>query len=262
MIEFEQALQNRLDEHEASVERKLELIESGEGDQRRVYSSLSKRERSIGIYYLVLGDEDEARQWFASSTSHNIAAIVEYRESAHEHEYQTWENEPLKFQDAFYTALLSQDRTVIDRVATEAANIPAIYPDAYSETRPWSDFVRTLSAFLRDDPTFEEHLEDLAEYATVFESSATAAMARQYEGLAGALEGLTADDPEQVAAGITAVLASQETERDSTSTKPRELVCLPAAAIYVLALMHGLDLDVDSPFIPDELDDTYIDVKY
>lgn len=248
-----------------SMELIRETMQSGAmppENLHRAHNKLGNRERSIGIYQLIEGKGEEAKRQFRSSIEHHLTSLElerENRESSHG--YRTWESEPLKIQNMLFEALLSQSEEMIDRVIEKALDIPDSYTSEYADTRPWFDFVKSLAALLlENEETLREHLTGLEEHADVFERVATAEMTLQYRGLATTIGGIADQDSERVASGILDILPYHEEESDPDSIKSGDLVSLPAAAMFVLALMFGLDPQVESRYIPEILDSEYVEV--
>ncbi|QLH81683.1 hypothetical protein [Halosimplex pelagicum] len=258
MTDMEERIRENLEWSISSVDQKLEAIKNSEENLRQKYNSLAMREQSIAVFYLVLGDRSQSKKWFGSSAAHKIKSVEQYRQYTHEGGSETWENEPLKVQKAMFSSILSQDEETIQNATNAALEIPEAYPEEYHGTRSWYDLVLTLSKCIRTDMEYQRHLKDLVEYADVFGETA----ALQDRGTASAIEGIVNEDNEQIADGIADMIPLHEKENDIGSPKASALVCRPAAAIYTFALMHGLDPEIDREYVPEALDDSYIEIRY
>lgn len=250
---------DRINRKKNDVDENLRRIESNDLIERRVYSSLSESERSLGVYHLAVGEQEEAKHWFTEATKHNLISVRKYREYSREKGFSTWENEALKLRDCIYMGILGQNQNCIDETIKNVTNIPNDFPVKYPDVRPWYDFDQAVATLLRENwGELDIYIDNLRSNADVFDEEMTV----RYTGLADTLEGITIKDVELITSGIADTLVYHETNSNQDSIKSSDLVCLPAAAMTVLATMYNVHPAVKNPYIPDVLGEEYVELHY
>jgi hypothetical protein len=201
--------------------------------------------RRIGIYALLLDDRETAREWFEKSAAHYVTSVRERRAR----DVPVTDNEvPELLLEATYAAVLSHNWELMGVAAREGRGADADGEgDRSAALRCGYARVGFLAALLtgRDAGArlarLEAAIEDLSPEVRSY-----------YEPYADVFRGLANADGPAVSRGLREMLDLHDEGFDGKPTQPRELVCYPAAALTRLALDRGLDVAIESEYLPVE----------
>lgn len=150
-------------------------------------------------------------------------------------------------------ALLAGDRRLLEAVTEQVLTLSDDYPTEYAGTGEYYWKACTIASLVEDDPAAaREYLED---YVAVLEREDRDAHSK---GFVRMQRGLIDSDPEQVLQGIRRMLEQYEASADELPSR-MELMSRPAAAHLLLARARGMDIDVDSEYLPAALNEYGID---
>lgn len=208
----------------------------------------------IGLGLLYLGKVSEAQRWFAA-VSEKWAFYVQFSRE----DILDLEDNPrvgtfewLALVRALQTAVLSSDPEVIDHaaiIALEEATNPTLQELPGAEANPRVSAIAALATLLAgDDPS--EHLNKLA---SRLEHADRPHDKTLYPVMSTIIDGLSNRDAEAVTEGITALESYHEefTVGSDIAHFTEEAVNIDACAFIVLARRLGMDVQIDSEYVPE-----------
>ncbi len=122
------------------------------------------------------------------------------------------------------------------------------YPNHHRDLLHEYYYVKALAALLQD--------EDARQYIAnmrAFIEDLNPDLVQYFEPLAIALEGIATHDTEQLHEAIEQLVEYHAADIADQPSSAQEYVCLPALALSKLAERHGLEVDIESEYIPQEL---------
>lgn len=185
-----------------------------------VYFGLGRHSRCISIYYLLLGNREEAKAWFGRASDY----FLKSREPGKDGEVQMlmW---------AVLASILSGDGDLMAKMAR-------VFDDLVYRKPPYFYyFVACLShLILRED---EPSLKDAGKLRELEPRSYI--KVQYYNGLGECCEGVARGDTGLVVSGLADILNRHEALIPSFGKKSDDaLVCIPASALIMLARMKGM----------------------
>lgn len=207
--------------------------------ERKPYVRLGLKARGCGIYTLLLGDTDSAREWFAESSARYLQERERCRGSTNEPQMLLW---------TLLTAVLSGDEDAMREAAESGASVE------HADPKYFTQFDRCLVGLLDGD---DNAVRAAADELAASEDDAADRL-DYYDGLGATCRAIAAEDTDALDRGLAAVLERHE-ELVPTfgATMDDGLVCIPATALLVLARRRGLAVEgldaLDSEYVPREL---------
>jgi hypothetical protein len=236
------SIKNALNEQQSELDRQ-DLTPKR---KRYLHGFLAGKAQRIGIYSLLLREQEEARKWFKNSAEHHIAAYNTQLERAIESFDQThWEGMPTVLRDGFYTALLTDDRNIIDYALDAADSMDPEYPNHHRDFLHEYYYIKSLAALIRDENEAERLVTELRTQVHDLRPE----LQDHFEPLATALSGIVNDDAEQVTDGLDRFLEKHEADIDGEPERAQEHICLPVMALIELAKIQGLDVQLESEYL-------------
>lgn len=254
-------IRERIDDRIARVERDRAIDPADLGPDERVglCRPLYKDCLAVATWYLVLGDVDEARTWFEEAGEHVLVAArtCETHPDAVERNRAT--NVSKYYAHAVRCSVLSGSDERRRETAAEVLALDESRRAFRSEhgAEPASfDECRLLAALVAgDDETAADSRERVE--ATRDDERFDTYYSTVPEGHTGPLldaaAAIVADDAEGVRTALEAMLAAHSASVDDRDYF-EAVVDHTAAALLVLAWERGLDVAVDSEFLPDALE--------
>ncbi len=247
MTRSREELRATLDEKRRSLERARDVLEAGDyppENGHSVHYSVGGRYYSVGAFHLALGELAAAREAFADAARHYLQSAVESRPYRHEPPTDKWRNEPIRLVRGLYCALVADDPDLREECAREAVALD----DEYLEENPAQLFYRAkaVGAVALDD-------DRQGEFVSEFETAVDPDFVPEDLAIARACRGILDGDGAEVVAGVEDLLDHHRDRIDGEPDTKSEVVSLPATALVLLARDRGLDVWVDSGFVPDVL---------
>lgn len=214
-------LRDKAERCEEIIDRTLDRWENIP-PKRKPYVRLGLMARGCGIYTLLLGDIDSAREWFAESSARYLRERERCRGGPNEPQMLLW---------TLLTAILLGDEEAMREAAESGASIEQTGPEYFTQ------FDRCLVGLLDGD--------DDAVRAAAAELSANEDAAADrldyYDGLGATCRAIAAENLDDLDRGLAVVLVRHE-ELVPTfgETMDDGLVCIPATALVVLARRRSL----------------------
>lgn len=208
------------------------------------YKSIARDARDLGVYQMLLENEDY-RDQFEKSVDYYLEGIDRERErrknqSSPEETY--WENEPRNLRDAIYTALLSQSETKIKKATESTLNSDKSFVEEYPEGTPWYYYAKALAATVAEDDQAQEYLK----YLKSEKKKADSELVAFFEAIITILDGIIKKDTEQSQQGFQDLL---EQYRKSVDDKPEsvdETVTVEMNALLLITKRAGMSLRIEN----------------
>lgn len=235
----DEELQQKIEDTTIKIDLNEDALVSEEQDIRvGTYHMLTMEHHAMGVYRLLEGNVDAACEAFATAADYQREYLHDVR--AHRGEVDIWREvaEPQLIEHGLWFAILSGDEAVRETIAAEAWAIPDAYVERFG--RRWLVArAKALAALVTDESRFDEFLDGLE--ATAHDPFD--------ELLYNAYRGIDDGDAQTVETAVERMLE----RHDDQVEEPRhwdEIMALGPAAIAVLAREQGLDVSVDSPYLP------------
>ena len=188
------------------------------------YYSMSSSSRGIAIYTLLLGNKEEAFNWFEKAAEYLEEHIVHQRFLT-----GTWEGESGSCTDFLYMAILSGNDKLIVKAVKMAQEIDGKYPVKFPDPAQNYYYLLALSNTLSRD---EKNAESLLEKIDV---KCHKGYEDYFNGLKEAVKGLLKNNVKLVLDGITQILTFHTRKYGKKAVTDDELVCIQATALLILA---------------------------
>ncbi len=229
-----------------------EYIEEGtvDRDNPSVLRSLAMSHDSIAHCLAVLGRTDEARAQFRTTAE----TTLEHIEAAWDHgDEDAIRALPMKISSGMKRALIAGDDDLATRLGQEALNLGEVDRSRFalaSDLRAKEVFeilsAQLWGAIYLDEPLASEVFDEYRE-------AVRAENARHLVPMADIFEGLAAGDQAAVREGIRRRVDLHEERFADGYDNLTNAVATTEAAFVHLAAHKGIDVSVDSPFLPDAM---------
>lgn len=226
------------------------MIEEGTVQKNKLTSAhrmVGHDSRAAAVYYLVLDECEEATHKFRTAATHyrNVVQLARKKSGSPE------ENEPVDLRYLLHVALLADDGTVIMNAADLTLGISSAYVKQYSSLYHYY-YVAALAAEIQETGDQQTYLDELDE---VIEGINPDYVEKKLHVLYRAwwrvLSGIVSRDEQLFDQGMTELLDHHAEFASSNSTNPKDLVCLSGAALVALARRKGMDIRIESEYVPD-----------
>lgn len=209
----------------------------------KVYRTIGRQSQVIGLYSLSIGECEDSKVEFTTSVLWYRDALEKLRGRRN----SAWESESNNALDVLYSALLSGDEKLVSEAAKSALEVPDEYVDRFPTTYRYYYLKAFATAILETDDQ-QYYLDELEKTLGDLDGTKEAF----FEPLWAALSGLTHRDTEAFLTGIEQFLAWHHSQVDfENKTSAKDLVCRQATALIVLARQKGMDVRVESEYIPE-----------
>jgi hypothetical protein len=256
--EIQEWIQEKKESYDFSESRLHEQLDNdaSPGSLTGRYQGLYLDAVNIATYSLTLDDVPESQTWFGRSATHvlglaelvidNVDEIVEDDPRAPKHVAQHRVN-------GLFSACLSSNTALLEEVATRTRARHDVMVDLVREVEVVES--QMIAACVLDDEDVEDLADRLVELADEFDQYHTTVRPGQSRALARTCRGIVREEPDSVAEGAGTLIAAHEEDIDDDPRGHREVVCHPAAALIVLARQRGLNVRVDSEYVPEAVYD-------
>lgn len=218
-----------------------------------LYRSIGSHARRHAIFSLITGTPDTVRQSFEQSAHGYVDCVKMAQVELQPGKLATLTGAPIKLAKAFYTGVLSGDDETLSRVAETALDLPFEVEVPYDEVDETITFdadkyhlALALAAVAADQPeTATDHAEQLR--AANVDNEGVNEL--HFRASIEFVEGMVDRDADMVEQGIRSMIERHERQYDPQNVSDK-IACLEATSFLVLARKRGLDVAVDSEFIP------------
>ncbi|QIB74507.1 immunity 49 family protein [Halogeometricum borinquense] len=244
-----------------AIEKMQQRYEEGTGNPSDLPHSLNDTgNRSIEQAQAasLLGKQEEAKDAYASAAEYKRDSVQAMEDNWEEIDQELWEDAPALYTQAMFLALISRDDELITEIASEALELDDFYLDLFAseyEDSPYRFYhMKVLAATIRDDPQLEGLLDELkAEVEMMTPVSAKQFGETLTELRVTIYELLRQGDSEGVVSALEEYLNRHATATPLSTEDPNELIDNELIALCLLAKDRGIDVTVDSPYVPNVL---------
>lgn len=227
--------------------------------QRSCYDFAYLSSANVAVYRLWIGDRSEASRWFERAADHMLQRALVTTTHTAELGRPGVQMIGKDLTEAVVNAVLSRSSGCLEEVTSEILELDSSVRDLIEENggNPLTfDTCKLLAAVSAgQDELASEYVEQVRTTATDSDSAFSSALPGENPPLAGACEGLLDGDAAAVTDAVEAMLAAHDENVGDDPRGFREIVDRTAAAMLVLARDRGLDVTVDSRYVPDALFD-------
>lgn len=251
---LEETIRKKIDRFQNLNERKRELHDTGEVPEEnipRTKRTIGNNSRAIALYHFKLEECNKEKSEFRTAVNYYLTSIEMSRARAE----LVDRNDPISIRYLLHAALLSGEEPLVKTAADLALETPSEYTEEYSSLYHYY-YVMALASVIADTGPTQEYLDHLDEEIDAINPAYVEDdLHVLYRAWWTTLQGIVTQDDQRLRAGITDLLAHHDETTAEDSTKAKDLVCISAVALLVLAHRHGLEVHVDSEYIPDCVDE-------
>ncbi|QIB74797.1 immunity 49 family protein [Halogeometricum borinquense] len=206
----------------------------------------------------LLGKQEEAKDAYASAAEYKRDSVQAMEDHWEEIDQELWEDAPALYTQAMFLALISRDDELITEIASEALELDDFYLDLFAseyEDSPYRFYhMKVLAATILSDDRLNELLDALkAEVEMMTPVSAKQFGETLNEVRVTIYELLRQEDSGGVVSALEEYLNRHATVTPLSTEDPDELIDNELIALCLLANDRGIDVTVDSPYVPDVL---------
>lgn len=236
-------METKIEQIKGDIEQHLQRLEGKPSDESLAsnYRALYLDYDNAATYALLIEDAERARYLFSQAAENALKFVRDAREYRKEIERDWWEVEPEELEHALTRALLAGNDELLADAVGETEDLDELYLDEFPDNPTWYHRPRALAAVI-DDEDPRPYLEQLG---AVADGTFAQALLTIYEGLVDRNE-------QHVRSGIEQIVQYHERIVGSDPSERLEFINHIATALLVLARTRGLDISVDSEFIPSD----------
>lgn len=248
MLKPEEKIREKLELYEKIVDRKVGKLETGKipkDNVSQVYLSVGNKSHAVGLYKLALGECDSAVLDFVTSAEWYYKGTVKTRDQR-ESISDDFEGETtlLKY---LYSALLTSEEELVIQAAKLANDTSVRHYHQFSTIHRYY-FMQAITATILNKGDQQEYISEMEKSLTDLDGTTKTF----FEALWIALSGITKEDRERFRSGIEQLLEWHDQKTDfKNKTSANDLVSRQAIALITLARRKGIDVYVDSEYIPE-----------
>ena len=247
----EEKIWMKIEFKQETIERSQTKLENGTIPSNRVHlvhGKLGQRLRTLGLYKLLLGNHDQAREHFKEATRRRLERVRRARALGDEISASDHRNEAHVLRKALFTAALAADEDLLTETADETMAIDSGFVDRVESTRYDYYAAKAIASLVVDSDEVRDHLDGLEASLDLLQSGPR----EYYRSMMETVAGIRREDAEQTATGLQGVLAVHEGDVQGDPDTCGELVSVTATALFALAHQCGVDVEVESEFVPAE----------
>lgn len=241
-------IRKRVDERKERIGKKEQWLMDMEPDDPSILSlinSIYSAHESIGVFLAFLGQTVEAREWFEKAANY----ADRYAKSTE----NLWHSADLDYKDllprmlfgGLISAIISADQQQIIQISRTTLDMDERFLKEFALQRVYYT-PKALAAVCLDT----EQVDDFIECARNEEGGTDRFLARL-----SAIETISSQDDSGVEAAVEQLLNIHKTNRSNNLSDPNSIMSYDATAFVILARQRGLNVQVQSPYIPSALVD-------
>ncbi len=241
------------DELQERIERKRKRLDLASEDLKEdvvvpdqvpsTFYDMALHARGIGIGYVLLSEKEKSLEWFGKAADYYLKCQEKAEELKDIVEKSWQENKPLRLVDALHMAVLSKNQDRSGEIANRILDIDENYLDEIDGTEDWYYYAKCTAAAVLD----QEHL--MEEHSRKLDGVADKTGSRE-EYLPLFVAGLSDSDRQRAENAIQGLLEDHRDRINGGRLSDDELISIEASVWYLLAEGRGLELSVDSKYIP------------
>ncbi|MHC3381906.1 Imm49 family immunity protein [Haloarcula sp. H-GB5] len=247
-------LRDRSDEKKSDVENSYWAIDNNR-EHGKPYTTalraLSHEAREIVSCELLLGNVTEAREWAARLALANRSFIHQIETRTDEISKSTLGTGGSRAMWGIFGAVLAGDERLIATLAAQMHSFEFI--DRYTDPEEFYWCGSFLAALLADEPADAKHARN--EFEQVLDDPGD-----HWRGTRDVQIGLIERDSDRVTNGIERILKHHR-EHVEDMPRWRELLSLSASVYVLVARDYGLEIDIESEYLPDAIREYSLDER-
>jgi len=252
MLKPREKVEDKLQHREEFVKKRIDSLNSGKVPEEnfpKVHLSIGNDYQQIALFKMALGNCKAAIPEFETSAEWYYDGARETRERR-DSLSEDFEGGTtlLKY---FYSALLAGDEDLLTQATEIAFETEESHYHQFSETHRYY-LLNALAATVAETGDQQAYLDELEATLDDLPDDHD----QYFGGLWRALSGIVTDDTKLFSEGVDQFLDWHDNNVNfENKTSPEDLVCKQVVALLVLARRNGMDVHVDSPYIPDCVSD-------
>lgn len=246
--EFAQEQIERFERSIKQAELQIEVQELDEESVSRVHSSIGRDEQNIGLYKLLVVDVAAATNQFEEATRRYLLKYEHKKNYENEENGQSyWHPQMSTLEQLLYGALLTRNERLVNKAAEHVRELDDSYVHKFPKTAHRYFHVKALAAVATDAEVQHEYVEEFRKSFADKESSHQ----RYFGAIATILEGIVETDEELVCDGLEILIDHYDEDANDEPEGLSDRVSKRITAFVMLAQQRGIDLDIESRYIPD-----------
>lgn len=251
MTVSEETAQKAIERAKRSIKEakwELENLDSSKEQLSRTHSSIGDDLRRIGLYKLLLGELSSSEEKFEEATRKKLLKY-NYKSEYELEEYgrTCWQTQMSVLEEVLYTALLARNDELTQKVVAEVTKLDSAYKNEYPKTVYCYYHVKALANVAIDSASQKEYIDALRESV----ADEDAHLQQYFGAVAAILDGIRIGDETRVEDGLITLLDRHAEKREGKRSSLRDHVSRRPLALFLLARKRGLEIDIDSQYIPD-----------
>jgi hypothetical protein len=231
------------------ISNQVEQKELPEENIPKGHRMAGSKAKAVALYKMSLERCDDAVEDFLTAVKWYQDSITEYRERR-DSPSDNFEGETTLL-NYLYCAILSGNEGFQKEAAEIALDTESEHYSRFSTEHRYH-FMNALASMMLDNGDQQIHLDKLDDAL----AEPPADHQRFFGALHTTLSGIVSDDSAQFQEGAEQFLDWHDDNVDfENKTSAEDLVCKQIAALWVLARRNGMDVTVDSPYLPDCLEE-------
>ncbi len=212
-----------------------------------VYSDLAGDSETIGIYNIILGNKQEALNWFKQATDYHKKEKENADKAKPEINYE------LSYKEFIYSAILTQDEKIIKDTAQHMCDMEDAILNKIIKGKTKTKLAMLLyrhgfilaNLIVGNYSKTKEHLD-------AFERHHKTLIPEEYP-ITDAVKGILEKNPKLTKDGINKILKRHIGLTRGSLPQEQKLVCIPIVCMLTLAKLKGMnikDIYIESKYIP------------
>ena len=196
------------------------------------YFGMGLESRGIAIYTLVLGNKEEALNWFEQAVEYYLNTIEKDIELKGLYRV----NESSNYLNAFYMSVFSDNTDLIVKVAKRILGMPTNFPKEFPNVAINFYYAMSLGSLILDKSSHvSDFLRELVEVNKTKKSDF-------FEGASEFIKGMHTGNAHAVKEGINKVLEVHEKRITKGPLTDDELVCISGSVFLLMAKNKGIEI--------------------
>ena len=253
MTVSEELVKERIERFERSIKKaelQLQTQELDEESVSRVYSSIGGNIENIGLYKLLLGDVTAATKKFEEATRRYLLEYEHKKNYENEKNGQSyWLTQTSNLERLLYGVLLTRNQELIDEAAEKVRDLDADYNSQFPEGVHRYFHVKALAAVATNAEVQQEYVEEFRKSFTDEDPSHQ----RYFGAIASVLEGIVQTDEKLVHDGLEVLIDHYDEDANAEPKGLSDRVSKRITALVMLAQQRGMNLDIESRYVPDSI---------
>lgn len=220
-----------------------------------ILSNIADEFRQKGQSHALLGEQEQAREAYRQAANYCVEFVEAMREHRDVIRDQMWEDAPAGYTEAMWYVLISRDTDLCEDIAAETLELDDSYLSEFGETDPDSAVryfnAKVLAAAILDHERFEElagKLDRAIELSVPADVREQKYLNSDFEWLA--YSAIYEREADPFVDNLDKFLQGRAHNTSLDTDDPDELVDDEVTALCLLANDKGINVTIDSPYVP------------